>query len=109
MTTLNRRSVLIGFGSLAVLPAIPALAASNHVVTIQGMAFNPAELTVKKGDTVTFTNMDSVPHSGTADNGSFDTDKLGKGQSGKVTIAAKGDIAFHCKVHPSMKGVIHAT
>ena len=108
MTTHNRRSVLIGLAAIAALPALPARAAADHAVTIKGRKFDPAELTVAVGDTVTFTNMDSAPHTGSAKDGSFDTGKLSKGQTGTVTIGAAGDFAYFCKVHPSMKGVIHA-
>jgi len=109
MSKLTRRSVVVGLSALAALPPLAASAATNHAVAIQGMKFNPADLTVKHGDTVTFTNMDSAPHTGSADDGSFETGKLAKGQSATVKIAAKGNFAYHCKVHPRMKGVIHAT
>jgi plastocyanin len=109
MNTISRRSVMIGLSAVATLPAIAARAATDHAVAIQGMKFVPADLSVAVGDTVTFTNMDSAPHTGTANDGSFETGKLSKGQSGTVTISAAGDHAYFCKVHPSMKGVIRAT
>ncbi len=109
MTVPNRRSVLIGLSSLSLLTALPARAATDHAVAIQGMKFNPADLTVAVGDTVTFTNMDGAPHTGTAKDGSFDTGRLSKGQSATVTIAAAGDHDYVCAVHPSMKGVIRAS
>ena len=108
MTMVTRRTALLGLSAATVAVALPASAATDHPVTMQGMKFNPAELTVKVGDTVTFTNMDAVPHTGSAKDGSFDTGKLSKGKSGTVQIAAAGDIAFFCKIHPSMKGIIHA-
>lgn len=108
MTAANRRSVLIGLASLPLVSALPARAGTDHPVAIKGMKFDPAELSVAVGDTVTFTNMDGAPHTGTAKDGSFDTGRLSKGQSASVTIGAAGDHAFFCAVHPSMKGVIHA-
>ena len=108
MSAHNRRSVLIGLASLAALAALSARAATDHAITIKGMKFNPADLTVAVGDTVTFTNADSAPHTGSAKDGSFDTGKLSKGKSATVSIGAKGDHAFFCKVHPGMKGVIRA-
>ena len=108
MTAQTRRSVLIGLASLVLLPALPARAATDHAVAIKGMKFEPADLTVAVGDTVTFTNMDGAPHTGSAKDGSFDTGRLPKGQSGTVTIGAAGEHAYFCKVHPGMKGVIRA-
>jgi len=46
--------------------------ATKNAVTIQNFAFSPATLTVKVGDTVTWTNQDSAGHSATADDNSFD-------------------------------------
>jgi plastocyanin len=46
--------------------------AADHAVSISGMKFNPANLEVAAGDTVTFTNQDSAPHTATANDGSFD-------------------------------------
>jgi plastocyanin len=109
MTPVTRRTVLAGLTAVATLPAVSARAATNHAVAIQSMKFAPADLSVAVGDTVTFTNMDSAPHTGTAKDGSFETGKLSKGQSGTVTISSAGDHAYFCKVHPSMKGVIRAT
>lgn len=104
----TRRTALVTLAAAGVTAALPARAATDHPVAIQGMKFKPAELTVAVGDTVTFTNMDSAPHTGSAKDGSFDTGKLSKGQSATVTVAVAGDIAFFCKVHPNMKGMIHA-
>src|SRR5438105_13999614 len=57
-------------------------AMSQNAIEIKDFAFSPATLTVKVGDTVTWTNQDSAPHSATADDSSFDTGVLSKGISG---------------------------
>ncbi len=79
---------------------------ANNAVTIQNMAFSPATLTVKVGDKVTWTNQDTVGHSATADDASFDTGVLAQGQSGSATFTKAGTYAYHCKVHPSMQATI---
>lgn len=71
------------------------------------MSFSPASLSVAPGDTVTFTNMDGAPHTATADDGSFDTGRLNKGQSATVTVEA-GEHTYKCVFHPSMKGSVSA-
>ena len=108
MTDVTRLTVLLTLTAAATLPAFGARAATNHAVAIQSMKFALADLTVAVGDTVTFTNMDSAPHTGSAKDGSFETGKLSKGQSATVTIGAAGDHAYFCKIHTSMKGVIRA-
>ena len=92
---------------MSLLIAAPAFAA-DHVVTIKGMKFAPAELQVAVGDTVTFTNEDAAPHTATASDGSFDTGRLSRGQSATVTIESAGTFAYICTIHPAMKGTIVA-
>ena len=87
--------------------AFPTYAA-GHAVQIKGMKFTPAKLQVAVGDTITFTNADSMRHTGTALDGSFDTGPLAKGKSARVTIAAAGKHDFRCTIHPSMKGTVTA-
>lgn len=103
MTT--RRAFIIAGLALLAAPMASAMAA-DHQVTIKSFKFSPAQITVAAGDTITFTNDDGAPHTGTALDGSFDTDRLNKGESGTVTISAAGSIDFKCNFHPNMKGTI---
>ena len=73
---------------------------------IKNFAFGPKTLTVKKGTTVVWTNQDSVGHTATADDGSFDTGLLAKGESGSVTFDKVGTFSYHCTPHPYMKATI---
>lgn len=82
--------------------------AANHAVMIKGMQFSPAVVNVAVGDTITFTNMDSAPHTATAKNGAFDTGRLSKGKSAEITISSAGDVSYFCAVHPSMKAKVSA-
>ena len=88
------------------LLATPLLAA-DHEVEIKGMKFVPASLSIAAGDTVTFTNQDAAPHTATAGNGAFDTGRLNRGQSRKVTVKA-GAHAYKCALHPMMTGSVTA-
>ena len=75
-------------------------------ITIKGFAFAPTPLVVPKGTEVTITNSDDATHTATADDGSFDTGELNKGDAKPVTLSEEGEIAYHCNIHDSMKGVI---
>ncbi|MFA5872074.1 MAG: cupredoxin family copper-binding protein [Parcubacteria group bacterium] len=75
-------------------------------VTIQNFTFSPASLTIKKGETVTWTNEDSVPHQIASDSGAFQGNSMGKGQSYSFTFNTTGEFDYHCAIHPSMKGKI---
>ncbi|WP_274364605.1 stalk domain-containing protein [Paenibacillus thermotolerans] len=73
-----------------------------HEVTISDYAFAPETLTVKKGDTVKFTNRDDVKHTATSD-GHFDSGLLADGDSFEVTLKEAGEYDIYCKPHPMMK------
>ena len=89
-------------------PANPtsSVMATQNSVQIVNSSFSPASLTVKVGDTVTWTNQDSMGHSATADDNSFDTGVLDQGKSGTVTFSKAGTYTYHCKIHSSMHGTI---
>src|SRR5271157_3309775 len=77
-------------------------AASIVSVDIKGFAFNPTEITVKRGQTVRWTNDDSVPHSVKFD--SFQSPTLSNGDSYEHTFTeAPGEYNYSCAIHPYMK------
>ncbi len=79
--------------------------ASGSSVTISDFKFAPASLTVKSGAKVAVTNDDSAPHTATADDGhSFDTGTLDQGSTQTISVTKPGTYAYHCTVHPYMKG-----
>ena len=87
--------------------ANPASGASGSAVTISGFKFAPTSLTVKRGAKVTVTNDDSTAHTATADDGNtFDTGTLDPGSSQTISVGKPGSYAYHCSIHPFMKGTI---
>jgi plastocyanin len=98
-------------GGYAIPPDISeqaAAAASGEAGTVvaKDIAYNPTEITVKKGDTVTFKNEDGFAHTFTADNGDFDSGNVDGGGTFQYVVDEDGTIAFHCKIHSNMKGTI---
>jgi plastocyanin len=87
-------------------PCAESPAAGEVSVSIKGFAFNPADITAKVGQTITFTNDDSAPHTATLDDGSCTTPQIAAGASDGLTFTAAGTFPFHCNVHPNMKGTI---
>jgi plastocyanin len=75
-------------------------------VDIQDHAFDPAQLNVAPGTTVTFVNKDTEAHTATADNDLFDTGVLEPGESTWVFFRGSGTVTYHCELHPDMKGSI---
>ena len=85
----------------------PAASSGNAVsVTIQGFKFNPADVTVKVGDTVVWTNQDSAPHTVESADGMLKSDELSKGDTYSWTAKKAGKHDYHCGIHPSMKGSV---
>jgi plastocyanin len=81
-----------------------AQASGANGVTIKGLAYHPPTLKVKRGGKVAFTNSDNTTH--TASSGSFDTKRIAPGKSVTIRFNKKGTFAYHCKIHPFMKGKI---
>jgi amicyanin len=83
-----------------------AIAAASGSVTIADFTFSPSSISVDVGDTVTWNNNGPTPHSATANDGSFDTGILRKGQSGSHTFDQAGTYSYVCTPHPFMKGTV---
>lgn len=76
------------------------------------MAFAPASLTVRPGDTVVWRNADLVPHTATAtDTGGTATSQFASGTiepggSWSWAADAPGRVDYLCTLHPSMKATL---
>jgi len=91
---------------LLLMTSLPAAAAPRtHVVVIDKMKFGPLPAGLKVGDTILWANKDIFRHTATAKDGSFNID-LPAGAKGKTVIRKAGSIAFTCKYHPGMRGVL---
>src|SRR5690349_626613 len=81
--------------------ASPGGAGGSSAVEIKNTAYNPATITAKVGDKVTWTNNDSVTHTVTLDDNSADSGDLAAGSTFDHTFATAGTFAYHCKIHSS--------
>ena len=78
---------------------------SGTAVAIDNFAFSPATLNVKMGQQVTWTNKQDVEHTVTADGGTFDH-PMPPNATFSFTFPRAGTFAYHCRIHPSMKGTV---
>jgi len=117
MTTSPQRPRLLILTALAAL-SVAGLAASDggaaeptaatsasKTVTVVSFAFKPGTLKVKRGARVSFANTSNTTHTATR-GGSFDTKAIAPGKSKTVLFNKRGTFAYHCKIHPFMKGKI---
>lgn len=87
-------------------------AVATDEVEIENNAFSPANITVKKGTKVTWTNKDDVMHTATTEGSNpeqFDSGNLGKNDSFSFTFNTVGTYNYLCTPHPFMKGTITLT
>jgi plastocyanin len=107
MRSISRRSL----GVFAIAATLPMLLGSTRAraedtkVTIDNFTFAPAELTVKVGTTVTWTNHDDIPHT-VVSAGKFRSKTLDTDDSFSFTFTAAGEYKYFCSLHPHMTGTI---
>jgi plastocyanin len=99
-----RRSIALVAFAFAL--AVPTVLAAGESVAIRDFAFGPRTLTIRVGDTVTWTNRDNVAHSATARGGTFDTGLIPGGRSRSVRFTVGGTYRYICTPHPSMTGTV---
>ena len=85
-------------------PAGAALPQTSHT-DISNYRFS--DVTIKTGDTVIWTNQDSVFHTVTSDSGTeLNSPQLANGQTYSHTFTVAGVYTYHCTMHPSMTGEV---
>jgi plastocyanin len=85
---------------LAPLAVLPAFAAT--IVVQKGRAFRPAEVSIARGETVTFTNDDSYIHQVYV-TGLFDSEEKAPGENLNEIFPDAGTFQVRCHIHPTMK------
>jgi plastocyanin len=95
-----------GSGSPTAQPQAAPSGSAPDTVDIHDFAFAPDALTVKPGATVTWKFDDSTDHTVVADDNSFASKAMGSGQIYEHTFPAAGSLAYHCSIHPFMKGTV---
>lgn len=87
-------------------PAPSGDAVRSAKVEIEDYAYNPDPVTIEEGGKVTWINKDSVAHTATADDGSFDTGAIEEGKLKSETFKQPGTYNYICSIHPTMHGTI---
>jgi plastocyanin len=111
-----------GANATAGTPAATTTAAAATLTIPMGAstpgnpAYEPASLTVKKGDAIDVVNKDSSPHTVTSGTGledpnagkMFDTSIINAAASAQIATAdlEAGEYDYHCSVHPFMTGTL---
>lgn len=86
---------------------VPNPTPNAETITIQNLAFTPSTITIKVGDTITWTNKDSMAHTVTSDSGTeLNSNTLSTGQTYSHTFNTVGTYNYHCSIHLSMKATV---
>ena len=94
--------------SAALAKDVPAQAGGNTVDATEtgggsNFVFQPATITIQTGQSVTFKNTGQVPHTATADDGSYDKTPLNAGDSFTTPVfKTAGTFTYKCSFHASL-------
>jgi plastocyanin len=100
-----RRVILLAATTLALVLAAPASSATV-TVSIKRAGFTPKTVNINQGDSVTWTNNDTINHQVVANNGSYASPILGAGKSWTRTFQSGGTFNYHDSLHPGLKGTV---
>ena len=94
-------------GSTSTTSGGPATSsASGPQVIMKNTAYDPATLTIKVGQTVTWVNQDSTQHDVVANKGEFKSSLLASGGTYGFKFTQAGTYTYYCSIHPNMLGTI---
>ncbi|MGB6586276.1 MAG: cupredoxin family copper-binding protein [Pseudolabrys sp.] len=100
------RTLALGVIILLVAVAESPVRASDIEVKIDNFTFNPKQVTVKAGDTITWVNHDDIPHTVTSQTQAFRSKALDTDDKFSFTFATPGTYPYFCALHPQMTGTI---
>ena len=75
-------------------------------VSISKFTFVPATITIAAGQSVTWTNADPVAHTTTSDDKVWDSGSLLPNATFSTTFSQPGTYAYHCTIHPFIRGTV---
>jgi plastocyanin len=91
-------------------PAPGAQTASVAIVvgaeSLGNRAYNPADLDVAAGTTVTWTNTDSTSHTSTSNAARWNSGIVPPGGTFSFAFQTAGTFPYHCAIHPGMAGTV---
>lgn len=80
--------------------------ASRVEVSIANFAYLPNNVTTGMGSTIVWTNRDTLAHTVTADDGSFDSGSIAPGDAFEQRFDKSKSYSYTCSFHPQMNGTL---
>ena len=97
-------AITIAAATTATMTSAP-VRAEDTAVKIANFTFNPPQVTVKAGTTVTWTNEDDIPHTIVSPPG-IRSKPLDSEDKFSFTFTTPGTYKYFCSLHPHMTGTI---
>jgi amicyanin len=89
-----------------ILAAAAPVYAADMEVKIDNFTFNPQQITIKAGTTVTWANHDDIPHTVVSKAFIFKSKALDTDDKYSFTFTTPGTFEYFCSLHPHMTGSI---
>src|SRR3954451_10966300 len=106
----SMKSLLVFAGAVTLVvcaaPLVVRAAAEERNVDIEDLKYKTAEIKVKAGETVVWTNNDDREHTITADDNSFKSGPLRTGKTYRHKFTSAGRYPYHDDHFGRMKGVV---
>jgi plastocyanin len=74
--------------------------------TLGNRAYDPGEVSVPVGGTVTWVNTDRASHTTTSNAAGWDSGIIAPGREFSSTFPTAGTFQYHCAIHPGMVGTV---
>jgi plastocyanin len=109
---ISASALVLGCGGSSSSPSSPTNpgTGSGSLVTvfITNSVYSPNPLTVNVGQSVNFKNNDTIEHTATFDNGSYESGNIPplSAHDNPVPMNTRGTFAYHCRIHAGMKGTL---
>ena len=101
------RAIIALAALLAGLALLGSAQAADYEIHIDNFAFDPDEVTIVAGDSVTWVNDDDSAHAVEADEDEFDSGNLDNGESFSFIFETAGNYSYDCDYHSSMTGMVN--
>ncbi len=98
-----RSLAVLAMLGLSLAPLAQAASQQTREIEVKNYVFGPTPVGLHVGDVVKWVNKDSVEHTATATDGSFNVDLPPVG-AGETQLKQAGVIDYFCSIHPYMKG-----
>lgn len=101
---LDRRQFLVAGAAVLAGGRLARARAGTVSVTVEKLAFLPAEIRVRAGETVEWINRDRFAHTATV-KGGWEV-MIPPGKTASRVVEAGDSVDYYCRFHPNMKGRI---